>query len=148
LRREEIAEARWNQFSQINGQRYFTATATESYQGTKGKVDRSIPVADDLFEELREMLEDSVFVIGGSASYRKITLPREIAGVMRSLGWTRPACLHELRKVFASDYGAEVGDPTIVKDVLGHKSLATTMRYLALNKTPPKKMSRRVKLAA
>ena len=148
MRLGEIAEARWSQFSRIGGRVFFNATETESFQGTKGKVVRSIPVADELFDELREMLEDSVFVIGGSPTYRKKILPKEVAGVMRHLGWRRVECLHELRKVFASDYGAEVGDPIIVKDVLGHKSLATTMRYLALNKTPPKKTSRRVKLAA
>ena len=94
------------------------------------------------------MVEDGNFMIGGSASYRRITLPREVAAAMRSVGWRRVECLHELRKVFASDYGAEVKDPTIVKDVLGHKSLKTTMRYLALNRTPPKKQSRRMTRAA
>jgi integrase len=148
LRAEEIAEARWSQVKRINGELIFHATSTESYKGTKGLVDREIPFPEDLFEELHAMLEDSRFMIGGSPSYRKLTLPKEVAGVMRSTGWRRVECLHELRKVYASDYGHEVKDPTIVRDVLGHKSLTTTMRYLGRTKMPPKKSSRRVKVAA
>lgn len=148
LRAEEIAQARWDQVIKVDGELIFHATSTESYKGTKGKLDRMIPFPADLFEELHGMLEDARFLIGGSASYRKITLPKEVAAVMRSTGWRRPECLHELRKVYASDYGREVKDPTIVRDVLGHKHLKTTMRYLALNRKPPKKSSRRVKVAA
>jgi len=148
LRLEEIAEARWSQVSRVNGELIFHATSTESYKGTKGRVDRVIPFPEDLFAEVEALKESGEFLIGGSPAYRLKTLPKEVAGVMRFLGWNRVECLHELRKIFASDYGREVKDPTIVKDVLGHKSLATTMRYLALNRTPPKMQSRRVASAA
>lgn len=148
LRAEEIAEARWSQFTRAQGRWIFTAGSTESYKGTKGKVDRSIPVSDEQYEELRSMLEDSVFVISGTRHYRRRILSREVAGVMRSCGWRRPECLHELRKIYASDYGRQTKDAKMVQEVLGHKSLKTTMRYLAVNELPTKAISRRVTLAA
>lgn len=148
LRLEEIVEARWSQFIELDGGRIFNCTSTATYRGTKSRVDRAVPVPDDLFAVISTMRTDAEFVVGASAWYRKNVLGREVASVMRFLGWRRPECIHELRKIFASDYGREVKNPIAVKDVLGHKSLKTTNRYLAHAQIPSKKKSSRIGLAA
>jgi len=148
LRLQEIAEARYSQISVIDGQRFFTCTSTATYRGTKSRRDRSVPFPEWLWEALNAHRLDGEFLIAGSANYRRKVLGREVAAVMRHFGWRRVECIHELRKIFASDYGREVKDPIAVKDVLGHRSLKTTMRYLALSEQPQKKTSRRVRRAA
>lgn len=148
LRLEEIVEARWSQFIELDDGLIFNCTSTATYRGTKSRVDRQVPVPDDLFAVISSMRTDSEFVVGGSPWYRKKVLGREVASVMRFLGWRRPECIHELRKIFASDYGRDVKNPIAVKSVLGHKNMSTTNRYLAHPDTPTQKRSSRVRLSA
>ena len=148
LRLEEIVEARWSQFIELDGGRIFNCTSTATYRGTKSRVDRAVPVSDDLFSYISTRRTDAEFVVGGSAWYRKKVLGREVSAVMRFLGWRRPECIHELRKIFASDYGRDIQNPIAVKDVLGHKSLKTTNRYLAHAQTPAEEKSSRLGLVA
>ena len=83
----------------------------------------------------------SEFIIPGTKTGREDYAPRECAVAMRSAGWDREQCLHELRKVWASDLAStpdpdtgQVPQVSEIMDVAGWKDWHTARRYMKRNR--------------
>ena len=84
------------------------------------------------------------FLVPGSPYFRKRLMQREVAVVMRQAGWTRPQCLHELRKIWASDLGSDGVDVLTIMEAGGWRDWSTAQRYTAKNKLPEYDTGRRL----
>jgi integrase len=150
LRATELGEARWSMLSMSGGKFYLKVGASETYDGTKGGEDRVVVLPESVVEEMRAVRnilgEETAgdFLIGGSDYYRRRLMPREVATVMRRAGWKRSQCLHELRKIWASDLGEDGADVLTVMQAGGWKDWHTAQRYIAKNKLPTYSTGRRL----
>ena len=97
-----------------------------SFHGTKSGKSRSVPVGNDIFRELEDHLKNfGEFSFSLSAFRRaldesKIELPKGQAA-------------HVLRHTFASHFIMNGGNILTLQKILGHSSLAMTMRYAHLS---------------
>ena len=151
MRGGEIAAFRWDWLKKISGKWYCAITATDSFDGTKAKQDRTIPMPPDVIDEIFEMKADPRFVISGGDYYRDRLMQREVAVLMRDCGWKRSQCLHELRKVWASDLAStedengNTPDALTIMEAGGWNDLLTARRYMKKNTLPTYDTSRRLK---
>lgn len=98
------------------------------FSGTKSGKNRSVPIEDELFAELVKVGKASHsgrLFRGASAAFR--------SGVERmGLGLPRGQLTHVLRHSFASHFMMNGGNILVLQKLLGHSSLAMTMRYAHL----------------
>jgi integrase len=130
LRAGEIAACRWTWFERradgvlecVVRDRPEENFSPKGYSGW-------IPVAENVWSLLQAIRSDDVYVVpGGSHTARYNAVGRVLAGVMRSWGWTKLHCSHELRayrgQKWRDAYGAEVA-----RDWLRHASLEVQRHY-------------------
>ena len=126
LRLDELRFLMWDQFQERTDGVFITVKDNGANAGTKSGNERPVRISQGLYEELIAMESDETYVIGGTHEFRKWGLGKAVAAYMRSKGWKRGQCIHELRKWF----GAMVADRTkslvAVMHILGHASYATT----------------------
>lgn len=98
----------------------------------KGKQPRSIPLNDESLSILRRLKKenrDSEYVF---RPYRNLhTLRRQFTALARKLGLK--GTLHDLRHTFASHLAMESVPIPVIKDLLGHSDISTTMIYAYLS---------------
>ena len=96
-----------------------------SFHSTKSGKSRSVPVADDLFKEIETRLKEfGEFSFSLSAFRRAL----DESGIELPKG----QAAHVLRHTFASHFMMNGGNILVLQKVLGHSSLAMTMRYAHL----------------
>ena len=147
MRMKELKNCLWDQFDQtLEGMTY-------TVYDTKNDDERTLPIGQELYDELLAMETDDVYVIGcgknckDGKTYRKSKVAREVSLYMRSCGWTRRMCAHEIRKWFGAQLSAESKDLIMVMNALGHRDYSTTkftysgitnpLKYESLTKTLP-----------
>ena len=83
-------------------------------------------------EELKVLIRDRSHYKESDLERLFVVNEKKLEETMRKVGglWGQPMQVHDLRRIFARDLkknGASIDD---IKDVMGHKSIDTTMRYL------------------
>lgn len=93
-------------------------------KGTKGSRDREFPLSDEMFSELKELVQGCV---NSDEKIFKIKYNR-LGDIWR---YWRPCVkpLHALRHTAAVRYYKQTKDIQLVKSILGHVSINTTMIY-------------------
>ena len=132
LRKSEILGARWGWFSDDG----VVVPLTNNFMA-KGKRERLVPVVPLLRQRLLEVFTEQNWphgpedplVLGENAFSRQRAFV-ELCRWMRSMGWARSQCTHELRKLFATAVCAGA-DSYTAQLALGHRNIQTTMRYAA-----------------
>lgn len=121
MRKAEILSLRWEQIR--NGFVYLRKTKTNQ--------SREIPVSDDLktmFSRIRKeqhLTSDYIFLYEGKPMQ---DVKSSFKGALRRAG-IEDFCFHDLRHTFASLVIMRGGSLRDVQSLLGHKSLAMTLRY-------------------
>lgn len=114
--------ARWSEAESLKASQ--VANGKITYLNTKSGKNRTIPINDTLFNELQSLDKsgDEKLFLSSLSAFRKavgramIQLPR---GQMS----------HVLRHTFASHFVMKGGNIVVLKDILGHSEITTTMRY-------------------
>jgi integrase len=97
-----------------------------SFHGTKSGKSRSVPVAEDLFNEIHTHLEKfGEFSFSLSAFRRAL----DESGIELPKG----QAAHVLRHTFASHFMMNGGNILILQRILGHSTITMTMRYAHLS---------------
>lgn len=92
-----------------------------TYTNTKGKKNRTIPISKELFNELESRKNHKLFSCGYGVVYKWLikALPHLPKG----------QTTHVLRHTFASHFMMNGGNIIVLKDILGHSDIKTTMTY-------------------
>jgi integrase len=126
MRRGELLSLNWEQIR--NGFIYLTETKS-------GKA-RQIPINDRLAEVLKEVRRGnqlkSFYVFCDSQGRRFLEVKRSFASACRKAG-IEAFRFHDLRHTFASQLVMRGASLKAVQELLGHASLAMTMRYAHLS---------------
>ena len=126
MRREEMLSLQWEQIR--NGFIYLTET--------KSGKDRQIPINDRLAEVFREVRRGnqlkSAYVFCGPDGKRFLEVKRSFASACKKAG-IEAFRFHDLRHTFASQLVMRGASLKAVQELLGHASLAMTMRYAHLS---------------
>ena len=102
----------------------------------KGHKDRLVPLSPQLLQELRAYWlryrpGDWLFPGPGPRGHRSLTaLQRRVQRAVRALGWSKRVSLHTLRHSYATHLLEAGVDVVTVQQLLGHRALQTTARYL------------------
>ena len=117
--------ARWSEAEGLKASQVLNNKIT--YLDTKGGKNRTVPISNDLFEEIKEIGKsgDQRLFIGCINAYRVA-----IKGAFIQL--PRGQLSHVLRHSFASHFIMKGGNIVVLKDILGHSTIETTMRYAHL----------------
>lgn len=133
MRQGELKGLQWSSIDWLNGSvavRHSYSDHTKTLGSPKGNRERHVPLDIDLLEVLkaREGETGYVFIdeIGRPFEHKRLSAELGLvcrqAG-MRKIGW------HALRHTFASHLAMNGTPLNIVQTLLGHASIATTMRY-------------------
>lgn len=133
MRQGELKGLQWSSIDWLNGTvavRHSYSDYTKSLGSPKGNRERHIPLDIDLLEVLRARKQASgyVFLDELGRPYDHYRLSAALAAVcrrtgLRKIGW------HALRHTFASHLAMNGTPLNVVQVLLGHVSIATTMRY-------------------
>lgn len=102
----------------------------------KWKRERSIPIPDKTYEEIKEFAAGREYILPGeNPTDRRDLVWKQFSKWMRSIGWnqdTYPKAAHELRKLRGSEWysSPEIG-PAAAQEWLGHMSMDTTSKFYA-----------------
>ncbi|WIG71021.1 tyrosine-type recombinase/integrase [Photobacterium damselae] len=118
--------ARWSEAEELRASQLIGNQIT--FTNTKSNKNRHVPISPELSEELYQLgkVGDERFFTGCIGGYQnaikkaKIQLPRGQQS-------------HVLRHTFASHFVMNGGNIVVLKDILGHSSITTTMRYSHLS---------------
>lgn len=118
--------ARWSEAEELRASQLIGNQIT--FTNTKSNKNRHVPISSELSEELHQLgkVGDERFFTGCIGGYQnaikkaKIQLPRGQQS-------------HVLRHTFASHFVMNGGNIVVLKDILGHSSITTTMRYSHLS---------------
>lgn len=126
LRRDELYNLRWRDVDLKN--RIITVKPYGDFS-TKSKKIRSIPMAAKLFEHLKSMKKVTEYVCRPYKS--ELRFWKQFKKLLREL--KIKGTLHDLRHTFASHL-AMAGVPVpVIKELLGHADITTTMIYAHLS---------------
>ena len=101
----------------------------------KGKKDRMVPLSVRILEMLRDYYKayrPTVFLFEGQVkgeAYDERSLQNVMKNAVKKAGIHKPATLHWLRHSYATHLLESGTDIRFIKELLGHESLLTTMRY-------------------
>ncbi|WP_153446885.1 phage integrase [Vibrio algicola] len=92
-----------------------------TYTNTKGRKNRTIPISESLFNELSARQNHQLFTCGYGVIHKwlSVALPNLPSG----------QTTHVLRHTFASHFMMNGGNIVVLKDILGHSDIKTTMTY-------------------
>ena len=114
--------ARWSEAESLKASQIANGKIT--YLNTKSGKNRSIPINDSLFNELKSLdrLGDERLFLSSLSAFRKAVQKAQIS-------LPRGQMSHVLRHTFASHFVISGGNIVVLKDILGHSEITTTMRY-------------------
>lgn len=114
--------ARWSEAENLKASQ--VANGKITYLNTKSGKNRSIPINDALFSELTRLkpIGDQKLFVSSLSAFRK-------AIVKAQINLPRGQMSHVLRHTFASHFVMQGGNIVVLKDILGHSEITTTMRY-------------------
>jgi len=117
--------ARWSEAEGLTLDRLKPYRVT--YDQTKSGKKRSVPISKELYKTLKAHLEEH-------GSFGTSTISAFRRAVDRSgVNLPQGQCAHILRHTFASHFIMNGGDILTLKRILGHSSIAMTMRYAHLS---------------
>lgn len=140
MRQGEIRGLQWSSIDWQNRSiavRHSQDDRSRALTSPKSHKERHIPMDSDLYEILFRRKQDSGYVFWNTMTDVPFTTQRLIedlqihcrnAGV-RKIGW------HVLRHTFATQLGLGNVPITVTKELLGHSSIITTMRYSHVGNT-------------
>ena len=114
--------ARWSEAESLKASQIANGKIT--YLNTKSGKNRSIPINDSLFNELQALDRsgDERLFLSSLSAFRKAVQKAKIS-------LPRGQMSHVLRHTFASHFVMGGGNIVVLKDILGHSEITTTMRY-------------------
>lgn len=114
--------ARWSEAESLKMSQIANGKIT--YLNTKSGKNRSIPINDSLFSELSSLkvTGDQKLFLSSLSAFRKAVAKAQIS-------LPRGQMSHVLRHTFASHFVMGGGNIVVLKDILGHSEITTTMRY-------------------
>ncbi|WCE30118.1 phage integrase [Vibrio sp. SCSIO 43137] len=114
--------ARWSEAESLKMSQ--VANGKITYLNTKSGKNRSIPVNEQLYQELKELDKsgDERLFLSSLSAFRKAVAKAQIS-------LPRGQMSHVLRHTFASHFVMQGGNIVVLKDILGHSEITTTMRY-------------------
>lgn len=118
--------ARWAEAESLTAYQVINKLVT--YTDTKNnRRSRSVPVCDQLFNSLQSLgkVGDEKLFIGCLGAFRRAI---DTSGIELPRG----QLTHVLRHTFASHFVMNGGNIVVLKDILGHSAITTTMRYAHL----------------
>ena len=117
--------ARWSEAENLKASQ--VANNKITYLNTKSGKNRTVPISDDLFIELKSLgfTGDQKMFLSSLSAFRKVV---GRARIQLPRGQMSPA----LRHSFASHFVMNGGNIVVLKDILGHSTITTTMRYAHL----------------
>ncbi|MHC6798672.1 phage integrase [Vibrio antiquarius] len=92
-----------------------------TYNNTKGKRNRTVPISEELYDQIYKPTNERLFTCGYGVAYKWLTkaLPHLPEG----------QATHVLRHTFASHFMTNGGNILVLKDILGHQHIDHTMIY-------------------
>ncbi|WP_296935207.1 tyrosine-type recombinase/integrase [uncultured Marinobacter sp.] len=99
-----------------------------TFVNTKSGKSRSVPVSEELFEEIRKHLKEQGGFSFSLSAFRRALVK---SGIQLPAG----QAAHVMRHTFASHFVMNGGDILILQRILGHSSIIITMRYAHLSPT-------------
>ncbi|MUJ22019.1 tyrosine-type recombinase/integrase [Aliivibrio fischeri] len=112
--------ARWNEAAQLTGNQLAKFKIT--YTNTKSKKIRSVPISEELYNEIHKPISGKLF----EECYTPFCYI-----LKHKIGIDLPAgqASHVLRHSFASHFMMNGGNILVLRDILGHADIQMTMRY-------------------
>ena len=100
----------------------------------KGKKDRVVPLSPVLLDQLRNYYRafrprEWLFEGAGGGQYSKRSVQQVFKDAKEAAGVTQAGGIHTMRHSYATHLLESGTDIRFIKDLLGHESLMTTMRY-------------------
>ncbi|KPU82199.1 integrase [Psychromonas sp. PRT-SC03] len=128
--------ARWSEAEGLKEAQIINNKIT--YLNTKNGKNRTIPISSALFKEIKRSIppDDQRLFLRSINAYR---VAIKLAGIQLPRGQLS----HILRHSFASHFIMKGGNIVVLKEILGHSDIDTTMRYAHLS---PKHLKDAVKL--
>lgn len=117
--------ARWGEAEELKPSQIKNNQIT--FLNTKSSRNRTVPINQKLYDELRELnpVSDNKLFLSSLSTFRK-------AVERANIDLPRGQMTHVLRHTFASHYVMNGGNIVKLRDVLGHSEITTTMRYAHL----------------
>lgn len=114
-----VTGARWREAENLTRSQLSPFKIT--YVRTKGKKNRSVPISEELYNEIDELkrdrlFDDLYFSFMGLIEQTNITLPRG-------------QLTHVLRHTFAAHFMMNGGNILVLQRILGHSDIKMTMKY-------------------
>ncbi|SHO59124.1 phage integrase [Vibrio quintilis] len=128
--------ARWSEAESLKASQ--VAGGKITFLNTKSGKNRAVPINDSLFAELLSLGKrgDEKLFLSSLSAFRKAVARAQIQLPKGQMS-------HVLRHTFASHFVMQGGNIVVLKDILGHSEITTTMRYSHL---APSHLSDAVKL--
>ena len=111
--------ARWSEAETLTGSQVIPYKIT--YTNTKSKRNRTVPISPELYDRLPNHRRGRLFC----DAYESFSWAIERAEIDLPKG----QLTHVLRHTFASHFMMNGGNLIVLKDILGHSTIETTMRY-------------------
>ncbi|HHP0486677.1 TPA: phage integrase [Vibrio harveyi] len=114
--------ARWSEAESLKASQIIDNKIT--FLNTKSGKNRTVPINDTLFSELKELgkTSDKRMFLSSLSAFRKAIAKAQIRLPKGQMS-------HVLRHTFASHFVMQGGNVIVLKDILGHSEITTTMRY-------------------
>jgi integrase len=122
---------RWSEFERLEHYEVTPAGDGEhdflSLEKTKTDTPREVPIPSELARELKAML-------GSGTRPDYYTMRQHLSKAVKSVGFDPALTIHCLRHTTATRMAIKGENASTIKEFLGHKTLATTMKYIHMNK--------------
>ncbi|HGS4979222.1 TPA: tyrosine-type recombinase/integrase [Vibrio diabolicus] len=114
--------ARWSEAESLKVSQVMDNKIT--FINTKSGKNRTVPINEQLFAELQGLVKrgDGRMFLSSMSAFRKAINKARIA-------LPRGQMSHVLRHTFASHFVMQGGNIVVLRDILGHSEITTTMRY-------------------
>jgi integrase len=134
MRRNEIIMLEWHS---IDMEKEIISVGSDSFQ-TKSRKHRFIPMHNEVIKILKRWNKiacknsDIVFHKGNGFPYSKDYISKRFKRAVRNAGLSESLKFHSLRASTASNLSAQGVSPAVIREILGHSSISTTMIYVGV----------------
>lgn len=114
-------------------------------EGAKGKKDRYANLPESILEQLREYFKEyrpQKYLFEGQYGdqYSKRSAQQVFKGALKKAGINKEVGIHGLRHSFATHLLENGTDVRFIQELLGHKDINTTLRYIHVSQKDTKKI--------